>query len=112
MLWIRPAGFHLSFIIFSSPMQIPIIMPQLGESIAEATIVSFLVKPGDQLEKGQEVGRIADSLGRSDRRVKAALAGVVIGLNLNPLVHRGDALLNVGLREARPSTRVKAPRTP
>ena len=26
---------------------IPIIMPQLGESIAEATIVNFLVKPGD-----------------------------------------------------------------
>ncbi|MCU0782760.1 MAG: 2-oxo acid dehydrogenase subunit E2 [Verrucomicrobia bacterium] len=36
-------------------MQIPIIMPQLGESIAEATIVSFLVKPGDQVEAGQDI---------------------------------------------------------
>ena len=27
--------------------QIPIIMPQLGESIAEATIISFLAQAGD-----------------------------------------------------------------
>jgi len=26
--------------------QIPIIMPQLGESIAEATVISLLVQPG------------------------------------------------------------------
>jgi pyruvate/2-oxoglutarate dehydrogenase complex dihydrolipoamide acyltransferase (E2) component len=35
--------------------QIPIIMPQLGESIAEATIVNFLVKPGDTVEADQDV---------------------------------------------------------
>src|ERR1043165_7843412 len=35
--------------------QVPIIMPQLGESIAEATIVNFLVKPGDQVEADQDI---------------------------------------------------------
>ena len=35
--------------------QVPIIMPQLGESIAEATIVSFLVKPGDAVETDQDI---------------------------------------------------------
>ncbi|HKX61172.1 MAG TPA: dihydrolipoamide acetyltransferase family protein [Verrucomicrobiae bacterium] len=35
--------------------QIPIIMPQLGESIAEAAIVSFLVKEGDMVEADQDV---------------------------------------------------------
>lgn len=35
--------------------QIPIIMPQLGESIAEATIVKFLVKVGDQIKADQDV---------------------------------------------------------
>jgi pyruvate/2-oxoglutarate dehydrogenase complex dihydrolipoamide acyltransferase (E2) component len=35
--------------------QIPIIMPQLGESIAEAAIINFLVKPGDQVEGGQDL---------------------------------------------------------
>ena len=36
-------------------MQIPIIMPQLGESIAEANIINFLVKPGDNVEADQDL---------------------------------------------------------
>ena len=35
--------------------QISIIMPQLGESIAEAAIINFLVQPGDQVEGGQDL---------------------------------------------------------
>jgi pyruvate/2-oxoglutarate dehydrogenase complex dihydrolipoamide acyltransferase (E2) component len=35
--------------------QVPIIMPQLGESIAEATIVDVKVKPGDQVAADQEI---------------------------------------------------------
>jgi pyruvate/2-oxoglutarate dehydrogenase complex dihydrolipoamide acyltransferase (E2) component len=35
--------------------QIPIIMPQLGESIAEAIIVNFLVSPGDSVEADQDL---------------------------------------------------------
>jgi pyruvate/2-oxoglutarate dehydrogenase complex dihydrolipoamide acyltransferase (E2) component len=35
--------------------QIPIIMPQLGESIAEATVVRLLVRAGDQVEADQDV---------------------------------------------------------
>ena len=35
--------------------QIPIIMPQLGESIAEAAIVTFLVKPGQPVEADQDI---------------------------------------------------------
>jgi pyruvate/2-oxoglutarate dehydrogenase complex dihydrolipoamide acyltransferase (E2) component len=36
-------------------MHIPIIMPQLGESIAEAAIVNFLVKPGDTVTTDQDL---------------------------------------------------------
>jgi pyruvate/2-oxoglutarate dehydrogenase complex dihydrolipoamide acyltransferase (E2) component len=36
-------------------LHVPIIMPQLGESIAEATIVSFLVQPGDIVEADQDI---------------------------------------------------------
>jgi len=35
--------------------QVPIIMPQLGESIAEATIVDIRVKPGDEVAADQEI---------------------------------------------------------
>src|SRR5256886_17038354 len=39
-----------------SPMpQVPIIMPQLGESIAEATVVNLLVKVGDPINVDQDV---------------------------------------------------------
>src|SRR5437867_4339993 len=36
-------------------LDIPIIMPQLGESIAEATVINFLVKAGDRVETDQDV---------------------------------------------------------
>jgi pyruvate/2-oxoglutarate dehydrogenase complex dihydrolipoamide acyltransferase (E2) component len=35
--------------------QVPIIMPQLGESIAEATIVAIKVKPGEKVAADQEI---------------------------------------------------------
>ena len=35
--------------------KIPIIMPQLGESIAEAIVVSYLVQPGARVEADQDV---------------------------------------------------------
>jgi len=35
--------------------QIPIIMPQLGESIAEATVINFLAQAGDRVEADQDV---------------------------------------------------------
>jgi pyruvate/2-oxoglutarate dehydrogenase complex dihydrolipoamide acyltransferase (E2) component len=35
--------------------KVPIIMPQLGESIAEATVVQLTAKVGDQIETDQEV---------------------------------------------------------
>ena len=35
--------------------QIPIIMPQLGEAIPEASIVSFHIKVGDQVAADQDV---------------------------------------------------------
>ncbi len=35
--------------------QAPIIMPQLGESIAEATVNQFLVQPGATVEADQDL---------------------------------------------------------
>src|SRR5205085_11723376 len=40
---------------------IPIIMPQLGESIAEATIVNLLVKIGDQVQTNQDIIEVETS---------------------------------------------------
>ncbi len=42
-------------------MIIPIIMPQLGESIAEATVVQFLVKVGDRVQTDQDIIEVETS---------------------------------------------------
>src|SRR2546426_9800867 len=40
----------------NDPMpQVPIIMPQLGESIAEATVINLLAKVGDQVNVDQDI---------------------------------------------------------
>ena len=41
--------------------QVPIIMPQLGESIAEATILNLLVKVGDRVETNQDILEVETS---------------------------------------------------
>src|ERR1700724_1410285 len=46
---------HASFSGNKFMPQVPIIMPQLGESIAEATIVDIKVKPGDEVAADQEI---------------------------------------------------------
>src|SRR6266700_853881 len=40
---------------------IPIIMPQLGESIAEATVVNLLVKVGEQVKTDQDIIEVETS---------------------------------------------------
>jgi len=62
---------------------IPIIMPQLGESIAEATIVSFLVKPGDHVEADQDIIEVETNKANMNvtSPARGRLAGFSIELN-------------------------------
>ena len=73
--------------------QVPITMPQLGESMAEATIVSIKVKPGDKVSTDQEIIEIetdkavmgvttpcAGEIAKIDAEVKGTYAvGSVLG---------------------------------
>ncbi len=55
--------------------QIPIIMPQLGESIAEATIINFLVKVGDTVAADQDVIEVETN--KATMNVTAPCPGIV-----------------------------------
>jgi pyruvate/2-oxoglutarate dehydrogenase complex dihydrolipoamide acyltransferase (E2) component len=55
--------------------QVPIIMPQLGESIAEATIVSYLVKPGDTVEADQDIIEVETN--KANMNVVAPVRGTI-----------------------------------
>ncbi len=44
--------------------QVELIMPKMGESIMEATILSWLKKPGDKIEQDESVLEVADRQSR------------------------------------------------
>jgi pyruvate/2-oxoglutarate dehydrogenase complex dihydrolipoamide acyltransferase (E2) component len=58
--------------------QLPIIMPQLGESIAEATIINFLVKPGDFAAADQDVIEVETN--KAAMNVASPCGGTVISI--------------------------------
>jgi pyruvate/2-oxoglutarate dehydrogenase complex dihydrolipoamide acyltransferase (E2) component len=60
--------------------QLPIIMPQLGESIAEATIVNLLVKPGEVIAANQDVIEVETN--KATMNVSAPCGGKVISLGV------------------------------
>ncbi|MFT7299109.1 MAG: putative deacylase, partial [Sphingobacteriales bacterium] len=52
---------------------------------------------GDEAKKNQRVGNIKGPYGDFDLSLKAPSAGFVIGLNNNPVVNMGDAVMHIGL---------------
>lgn len=58
--------------------QVPIIMPQLGESIAEATIINYLVKVGDTVAADQDVIEVETN--KATMNVSSPCAGQVAEL--------------------------------
>ncbi|RME71790.1 MAG: deacylase [Planctomycetota bacterium] len=60
------------------------------------------VRLGARVRKGQPLGDICDGFGARVARITASVSGIVIGINNNPLVHQGDALVHVG-EAARPT---------
>jgi pyruvate/2-oxoglutarate dehydrogenase complex dihydrolipoamide acyltransferase (E2) component len=58
--------------------QLPIIMPQLGESIAEATIVNFLIQPGEVVAANQDVIEVETN--KATMNVAAPCGGKVVSL--------------------------------
>jgi pyruvate/2-oxoglutarate dehydrogenase complex dihydrolipoamide acyltransferase (E2) component len=54
---------------------VPIVMPQLGESIAEATVIRCLVKAGEQVREDQEILEVETS--KATTTVNSPCAGVI-----------------------------------
>src|SRR5215216_5656332 len=54
---------------------VELIMPKMGESIMEATILSWLKKPGDKIEQDESVLEVATD--KVDTEVPSTVAGVL-----------------------------------
>lgn len=53
------------------------------------------VKLGDIVNKGMFIGAITDPFGDETKRIKSKFEGRIIGINNCPVVHKGDAILNI-----------------
>jgi pyruvate/2-oxoglutarate dehydrogenase complex dihydrolipoamide acyltransferase (E2) component len=62
--------------------QVPIIMPQLGESIAEATVLTLKVKPGEKVVADQEVIEVETN--KAVMSVTTPCAGEIASLAAEP----------------------------
>ncbi|MBL7871541.1 MAG: succinylglutamate desuccinylase/aspartoacylase family protein [Cyclobacteriaceae bacterium] len=54
------------------------------------------IQSGDLLSKNQVIGNITDPFGSFKETLKSPSDGYVVGLNNNPVVNAGDALLHLG----------------
>lgn len=96
---------------------IPIIMPQLGESIAEAAIVSFLVKPGEPVEADQDIMEVetnkatlnlaAPCRGKIEKFVAKLSESYAVGAVLGYLEASPEDAARLGLDVSPPETNGK-----
>jgi pyruvate/2-oxoglutarate dehydrogenase complex dihydrolipoamide acyltransferase (E2) component len=94
--------------------RIPIIMPQLGESIAEATIVNLLVKPGEAVQADQDVLEVetnkatmnvtAPAAGSLDKFVVKLNESYPVGAVLGYLEVSNEEAVRSGLDQLQPAT--------
>ena len=67
-------------------MPTPVVMPQMGESIAEGTIVRWIKKVGDQVERDEPLFEI--STDKVDAEIPSPAAGVLTNIQ----VHEGETV--------------------
>lgn len=53
------------------------------------------VKLGQVVREGEELGFISDAFGGDSARILARISGTVIGRRLNPMIHRGEAVVHI-----------------
>jgi pyruvate/2-oxoglutarate dehydrogenase complex dihydrolipoamide acyltransferase (E2) component len=92
---------------------IPIIMPQLGESIAEAKVINFLVKPGDAVEADQDLIEVETNKaamtvtspcrGRVEKLTAQLGESYAVGAKLGQIEATNEELARLGLDVSTPS---------
>ncbi len=55
------------------------------------------IKCGELIQKNQVVGNLTDPFGEYKEQIKSPSTGYVVGLNNNPVVNAGDALIHIGM---------------
>src|SRR3954451_19713324 len=88
------------------------LLPELGEGVYEAELVSWLVKPGDTVRRGQNLMEVLTD--KATMEVPSPFAGTIDALNAqaSQQVKVGDVVLTytpVGQTEVAPAPRLAQP---
>jgi len=90
---------------------VDLVMPKLGESIMEATVLKWLKQPGDSVEMDETILEIATD--KVDSEVPSTAAGIIqeILFNVNDVVPIGTVIAKIktGAEESSPSNPVSTP---
>jgi 2-oxoglutarate dehydrogenase E2 component (dihydrolipoamide succinyltransferase) len=92
--------------------KVELIMPKMGESIMEATILKWLKKPGDKIEQDESVLEVATD--KVDTEVPSTYSGVLeeILAKEGEVVKVGKAIAILSTEKAESPVSVSAPVTP
>ncbi len=64
-----------------------------------AGLFTSKIKNGDEVKKRQVLGVITDPFGTDVDSIKSRYDGRVIGINYNPIVHKGDAIMHIAINK-------------
>ncbi len=85
-------------------MPAPVTAVEVGKSkwvrASRSGIFRLEVSLGEQVEKKQLLGIIADAFGETSLKVRATVKGIVIAHTQNPLVNQGDAIVHLAMLES------------
>src|SRR5918996_5316726 len=90
-------------------MATPVVMPQMGESIAEGTVVRWLKKVGENVERDEPLFEI--STDKVDAEIPSPAAGVLteIKVNVGETVAVNSVVATIGAAGESPAETISAP---
>lgn len=89
---------HYKMIDADVPDHKPVFLPKTSWLRARSSGLFHTQKQyGDQVKKGDVIGMICDPYGEVEHNVIAPHSGYIVGLNNQPVVNQGDALIHIGV---------------
>lgn len=64
-----------------------------------AGLFTSKIKNGEEIKKKQILGVITDPFGSDVDSIKSRYDGRIIGINYNPIVHKGDAIMHIAINK-------------
>ncbi|MCA9319213.1 MAG: succinylglutamate desuccinylase/aspartoacylase family protein [Planctomycetes bacterium] len=95
---VRSVLSELGIIPKSSRKRQPVVRVDASQWVRTRTggILRLAVKQGEVVVPKQLIGRVSDPFGDDEVVLRAPFRGLVIGCTMNPVVHAGDAVVNLG----------------